>query len=306
MTPASDERLFLLIVEAGSLKAAAERIGSDPSAVSRRLAALEARLGQQLIRRSTRGSTPTDVGRRYYAGLAPLIAQQDALEASIADETDAPRGFLRVTAAPEFGVRFVVPVLERLRRTYPELTVQLALGSAFVDLEAAGLDVAIRIGRLPDSALRVRRFGRVPRTLVASPAYLAEHGRPTTVAELASHDFLGYRTTDGTARLELRSPQGQKREVTVRMGFTVDSIATLVRLAEEGRGMVYGPLWAHAEGLASGRVVRVLPDHGFDAPPVQALYPAQRYLPAKTRVFVEAMAAAVRAEPTLDGAGSQS
>lgn len=298
--PDSDERLFLRIVESGSLKAAAEQIGADPSAVSRRLAALEARLGHELVRRSTRGSTPTDVGRRYYEGLSPLIEQQDALESSIANETDEPRGILRVTAAPEFGVRFVVPVLEQIQGRHPDLAVQLALGSSFYDLEAAGLDAAIRIGRLPDSSLVVRRLARVPRVLVAAPSYIERRGRPATVAALAAHRFLGYRTTDGTAHLQMRSPEGQSREVTVRSNFTVDSISTLVRLTEAGRGLCYGPLWAFANGLDSGHLERLLPKHQLDAPPVQALFPSRRYLPAKTRAFVDAMAVSLAAAPTLD------
>ncbi|MEM6787023.1 MAG: LysR family transcriptional regulator [Myxococcota bacterium] len=298
--PDADERVFLRIVAAGSLKAAAAQIGADPSAVSRRLAALEARLGQQLIRRSTRGSTPTDVGRRYHEGLAPLVAQQDALEAAIRGDVDEPRGLLRVTAAPEFGVRFVVPVLEEMRHRHRDLDVQLALGSAPFDLDAAGLDVAMRIGHLPDSALRSRRLGRVPRTLVASPAYLHDAGCPVAPADLPGHRFLGYRTVDGTQRLTLLSARGGRDEVTVRLGFTVDSIATLVRLAVAGEGIVYGPRWAYAEGLAAGTLTRVLPNHHFDAPPIHALYPARRYLPAKTRVFIEAMARAVKGAAHLE------
>ncbi|MEM9691615.1 MAG: LysR family transcriptional regulator [Myxococcota bacterium] len=296
----SDERLFLLIVETGSLKAAAERIGADPSAVSRRLAALESRLGQQLIRRSRRGSSPTDVGRRYYDGLAPLVAQQDALEAAVTGETDEPRGLLRVTAPPEFGVRFVVPVLEGLERKHGELSIQLALGSSFYDLEGGGLDAAVRIGHLSDSALRVRRLGNVPRTMVAAPDYLDRRGRPGAAPDLKGHRFLGYRTTDGRGRFSLITAEGQRREVTVHLSFTVDSISTLVRLTEAGDGIVLGPQWAFAQGLAAGRLERVLPDVGFDAPPVQVLYAGHRYLPARTRAFIEAMTAAVAAEPNLE------
>ncbi|WP_258182810.1 LysR family transcriptional regulator, partial [Enhygromyxa salina] len=298
--PDSDERLFLRIVEAGSLKAAAEQLGTDPSAVSRRLAALEARLGQQLLRRSTRGSRPTEVGARYYEGLAQIVAQQDALEAALASATDEAQGRLRVTAPPEFGVRFVVPVLESLQREHSKLSVELALGTGFYDLASEDIDVAIRIGTLRDSALRSRRLGRVPRVLVASPGYLRDHGEPSTAAELPAHCFLGYRSSTGVNILRMKTPDGQAREVELRPRFTVNSVVTLVRLVESGQGVLLGPLWAFADSIAAGRVRALLSDHRFDAYPVQALYRGRRYLPAKTRVFIDAMVERVAAEASLE------
>lgn len=297
--PDSDERVFLRIVEAGSLKAAAAQLATDPSSVSRRLAALEERIGQQLVQRSTRGSGPTEAGARYYEGLSRIVAQQDALEADVAGSADAPQGRLRITAAPEFGVRFVVPVLERLRQLHPELVVELSLGTQFSDLALLDLDVAIRVGTLGDSSLRTRRFGHVPRVLVASPGYLQASGAPCEASDLSAHSFVSYLTNRGVNRLRMRDPAGQSREVSVRPLFTVNSIRTLVRLVESGAGIFLGPLWAFDDSLCAGRSVRVLPDHEFDAFPVQALYRGQHYLPAKTRVFIDAMAEQVRNEPSL-------
>ncbi|MEM1416729.1 MAG: LysR family transcriptional regulator [Myxococcota bacterium] len=292
--PDSDERVFLRIVEGGSLKAAAAQLGVDPSAVSRRLAALEARLGLQLLQRSTRGSVPTDVGARYYEGLADIVAREDALEASL-KTGDAPSGHLRVTAPPEFGVRFVVPVLEALERAHPLLSVELSLGTGFADLGAAGIDVAVRIGSLADSSLRARRLGSVPRTLVAAPAYLEAHGTPGALAELEAHTFVGYLGRGGSFPIRTEH-HGQTR---LRARFTVNSIPTLVRLVEDGRGLFHGPLWAMDAALAAGRVVRVLPELAFPAFPVHALYGTQRYVPAKTRAFVDAMVASVAGEASL-------
>ena len=308
MTPSpadSDERLFVRIVDAGSLKAAAEQLGTDPSAVSRRLAALEARLGQQLIRRSTRGSRPTEIGARYYDGLSQLIAQQDALEATVAATTDEPQGRLRVTAPPEFGVRFVVPVLEALQRSHPALAVELALGTGFTDLAMEDLDVAIRIGTLPDSALRSRRLGRVPRALVASPAYVEAHGAPKTLADLSAHRMLGYLSVGGRNTIRAQTIAGQRREVEIRPHFTVNSIATLVRLVEAGAGMFLGPRWAFAAAIATGRAQTLLEDHRFDAYPLQALYRGRHYVPAKTRVFIDAMAQCVASSETLEASHGQ-
>ena len=302
--PDSDERLFLRIVEAGSLKAAAAQLGSDPSSVSRRLAALEARLGQQLLRRSTRGSKPTEAGARYYEGLAALVAQQDALEAAVAGERDEPQGRLHVTAPPEFGVRFVVPVLEQLRDQHPQLLVELKLGTAFSKLSEQGLDAAVRIGKLPDSSLRARKLGTVPRVLVASPAYLEQMGTPSTAGELGEHRFVAYLTRNGVNLLRLRAPDDQAVELEVRPVFAVNSISTLVRMVEDGAGISLAPLWAFEASLASGCVVSLLPDHGLEAYPIQIVHPSRRYLPAKTRAFIEAMAAHLRAQPSIDSVGA--
>jgi len=298
--PDSDERLFVRIVESGSLKAAASQLGADPSSVSRRLAALEARLGQQLLRRSTRGSRPTEAGARYFEGLAQIVAQQDALEAAVAGERDAPQGRLHVTAPPEFGVRFVVPVLESLQRAHPQLIVELALGTAFSNLSERGLDAAVRIGKLRDSSLHARRLGLVPRVLVASPAYLDAAGRPTQLAEISGHRFVSYLTQNGRNSLGATGPDGRALTLEVEPAFTVNSISTLVRLVESGAGINLAPLWAFEASLAAGRVVALLPDHHFDAYPVQVVYPTRRYLPAKTRAFIEAMAEHVAAQPSLD------
>jgi DNA-binding transcriptional LysR family regulator len=182
--------------------------------------------------------------------------------------------------------------------------VELSLGTSFSDLALEDIDVAIRIGRLRDSALRARRLGRVPRTLVAASSYLKRAGCPETPAELSSHEFLGYLPPRGDYALRMKTAEGAPREVRVPTPrFTVNSIATLVRLVEAGQGIFFGPLWAFAESLERGRVRRLLPEMEFDAYPVHALYRERHYLPAKTRVFVDAMVEHVGRQPGLEGVG---
>lgn len=299
LPPDSDERVFARVVEAGSLKAVAEQMGHDPSAISRRISALEARLGQRLLRRSTRGSRPTELGARYYAGLSQLLSQQDALEAAVAGAQDRPQGTLRVTAPPEFGTRFVVPVLQALSDAHPALDVELSLGTGFFDLDLQDIDVAIRIGVLHDSALVARKLGNVPRCIVGAPCYLRTHGQPRSVDGLQDHRFLAYRSTRGTQTLSLRTPDGQRRELTVHAAFTVNSVTTLTRMAEAGKGLLYGATWSVRDALDGGRLHAVLPDHQLDAAPLHALYRDRRYQPAKTRAFIEAMADHIAGEPGL-------
>lgn len=295
----SDERLFLRVVEAGSLKAAAEQLGTDPSTVSRRLASLEARLGVKLLQRSTRRSTPTDAGARYFDGLRRLVDQQEALEAEISGTVDTPRGRLRVTAPVDFGARFVVPVLAELQSQAPALEVELLLGSGFFDLVEKGIDVAIRIGQLRDSALVARKLGVVPRVLVAAPGYLERRGVPRVPADLEAHDFIFYAGSNADAPIELGGPAGDTTTVLVRGRFIVNSISGIRALVEAGRGLHLGPLWAFDEAIAAGRLEALLPDYGLRAYPLQAVYAPSPYVPAKTRAFIELMARRVQAEPVL-------
>lgn len=294
-----DERVFIRVVQAGSLKAAAEQLGTDPSTVSRSLARLEQRLGVRLLNRSTRRSTPTDAGARYVEGLKRLAEQQAALEAEVSGSAEVPRGRLRVSAPVDFGARFVVPALAKLADAAPELAVEAVLGSGFVDLVEQGFDVAIRIGRLADSTLIARRLGVVPRVLVGAPGYFRRRGRPRTAAELAGHEFVLYMRGNADATFELRAPDGEAVAAALRGRFTVNSVSAVVALVEAGRGLHLGPLWAFEASLAAGRVEAVLTDHGLPAYPLHAVYAPTSHVPAKIRAFVDAMAAQVRAEPTL-------
>lgn len=295
----SDERLFLLVVEAGSLTAVARRVGANASTVSRRLARLEEKLGVKLLQRSTRRSTPTDAGARYYAGLRRLVDEQQALEAEVSGASEVPHGLLRVTAPVDFGARFVVPVVEALQADAPELQVQLVLGSGFMDLAEHGIDVAVRIGRLPDSALIAKRLGAVPRVLVGAPAYLDRRGRPRCLADLAEHDFVLYSPGRLEASFEVGLPAGGSERVLLRGRVSVNSVTGIRHLVEAGAGLHLGPRWAAEEGLAAGRVEELLADHRLPAFPLHALYRPTPWVPAKIRAFVDGLAAHLRQQPAL-------
>lgn len=284
----TNEWIFLRVVEAGSIKAAADQLGTDPSSVSRKVAALEKRLGVKLLQRSTRRSSPTEAGSLYFQGMRRLVDEQAALEASVGGEIDQPRGVLRVAAPVDFGTRFVAPVLRTLQRDNPDLQVELRLGSRFEDLAEQGIDVAIRIGRLPDSSLICRRLGEVPRVLVASRGYLAERGAPTRPRDLANHEFVFYSPSQARSPVELMGPEGAER-VMVSGHITVNSVTAICELVEAGQGIHHGPEWAFREGLEADRLVRVLPDYALEAFPVHALYVSTTFVPAKIRRFIDRM-----------------
>ncbi|MFQ6549028.1 LysR family transcriptional regulator [Aestuariibius sp. 2305UL40-4] len=290
--------LFLRVVETGSLKAAAAEAKADPSSVTRRIAKLEERLGAKLLIRSTRRSRPTEAGQAYYDGVRRIVAEQAALEAEIAGLADTPRGLLRVTAPVDFGARFVTPVVDRLLSEHPDLSVELNLGSEFADLRESNVDVAVRIGTLSDSALIARRFGEVPRAIVVAPSYFERYDRPERPEDLARHSFIFYRPAP---EMKLHLVRGEER-VSVAVGrsrIAVNSMAAVRELMFSGQGMVLSPLWACEDALADGRVVRVLEDWHSPAFPLHGVFLPGPFRPAKLRVFLDAMAAQAKAEPSL-------
>jgi DNA-binding transcriptional LysR family regulator len=287
------EKMFLRVIEAGSLKAAAEQLNTDPSSVSRKIAALEGRLGVKLIERSTRRSAPTEAGSRYYEGLSRLFAEQQALEAQVTGAAETPTGRLRVAAPVDFGALFVAPILRDLQRAHPALEVQLMLGSSFADLAEQGIDVAVRIGRLPDSSLIARRLGSVPRVLAASPDYVALRGAPQTPEELGEHDFVFYTPASTRKPITLIGPDGPQ-QVETNGRFTVNSVTAIRNLVLDGMGIHLGPRWALRDALESGALVRLLPDYEPEAFPLHALYRSTAFVPAKIRAFVDRLAANAR------------
>ncbi|APX12546.1 LysR family transcriptional regulator [Tateyamaria omphalii] len=294
----TNEQLFLRVVEAGSLKAAAEQVHADPSAVSRKIAALEDRLGVKLLQRSTKRSTPTEAGTQYYEGMRALIEQQSALEARVAGLVDTPTGKLRVTAPVDFGSEFVAPVLSELQEQAPDLKVELLLGSTFSDLVEQGIDVAIRIGRLPDSSLIARRLGAVPRVIVASRSYVEKHGTPNTPGDAEAHPFIIYRPEQNNTSIKMRRG-GKHVSMQMSGNLTVNSVSAIKRLVWAGKGLHLGPTWVFKDGLADGSLVQVLPDYELEAFPLHAVYVATSYVPAKVQAFIDLMRRSVRSNTAI-------
>jgi len=293
-----DERLFVRVVEAGSLKAAAKEVGADPSTVSRRLASLENRLGVQLLERSTRRSKPTDAGMQYYQGLRSMIDEQDALEASVSGNADVPRGKLRVTTGVDFGARFVLPALYQLQQSAPDLEVELLLGSTYQDIVQNNIDVAIRIGALADSSLICRKLGMIPRVIVGSPKYLNKHGRPQQPEDLNKHHFIFYAPDNADHPVELTGPGGTSR-IYLSGRFTVNNVTAIRNLVMKGAGLHLGPDWAFHDDIARGEVEVVLSEWETPAYPIHALYASTTYVPAKIRIFIDLMVNHIRAEPAF-------
>ncbi|MBO6850740.1 MAG: LysR family transcriptional regulator [Marinobacter sp.] len=279
------EQLFVRVVESGSFKKAAEYLKLEPSSVSRQIAALEERLQVRLLRRSTQRTTPTELGQRYYERLRVILDDQLALEEEIRSGVSLLNGKLRITAPVDFGTRFVVPVVSQLQALAPDLSVELLLGSPFESLVENDLDVAVRIGELPDSSLIAKHLGHNQRVLVASPGYLDQQGTPTSLDQLEAHNFILY--SSGQARSDIEFADGSRfSHLKIRSNMTVNSVSAVRRLVLEGKGIHLGPLWVFADDIESGSLMRLLPDRPLRSFPVHAVYPARSYLPVKVREFI--------------------
>ncbi|MDJ0740437.1 MAG: LysR family transcriptional regulator [Gammaproteobacteria bacterium] len=295
-----DLQLFRRIVETGSLRQAAEEIGTDPSNVSRRLTALEDQLGAKLIERSRVRSRPTDAGDRYYARLTNILEDLEALNASVGGAADEPIGTLRVAAPLDFGTRYIGPWLHELAAASPRLNVDLHLSDEYVDLMARRIDVTIRIGEVRDANLRARRLGVMPLAIVASRRYVDRAGAPETPAGLDDHEFVlhaGLAVDDG---LTLTHDSGGTTTVAVTGRFHVSTLGGAAEIVRAGGGLHFGPLWYFADDIASGALLRVLPEWSPPRFPVHALYLPTRYVPAKIRHFIDLCVDRMRATPGID------
>jgi len=287
--------IFVAVAEQGSFVAAARRLGRSPAAVTRAVAALEDRLGTRLLNRTTRAMALTDEGVRYLDSARRLLAEFEDLEAGAAAEGAAPRGTLSVTAPVLFGRLHVLPVALGFLEENPAVDLRLLLLDRVVSLVDEGLDVGVRLGRLPDSSLRAIAAGSIGRAAYASPDYLARHGAPATPQHLVDHACIGF--ADGATSLQRWSFGRDDAGFTVgiRPRLAVNTAEAAVDAAVAGLGVARVMTYQAAAMEEAGRLVRILRGHEPPSVPVQLVHPAGRHLPAKVRLFVDRAVAALRA-----------
>ena len=289
------QKLFIQVVEAGSFKKAAEQMHIEPSSLSRKIATLEKRLNVKLLHRSTRQTHPTELGRRYYEGLRRLLDEEVALEEEITSGVETLRGKLRVSAPVNFGAKFVVPVVHEMLKLSPELDAELLLGSNFINLVEQNIDVAVRIGQLSKSSLIGQKIGRVPRILVASPAYLESFGTPEVLEDLVNHNFIFYSPIQ--AKSDIEFADGSKfSHLKMQSNITVNSVNAILALVKDGLGIHLGPVWVFQEALLKGEVCQILPDFALKSFPLHAVYVAHSYLPRKTKEFIQRLSKRINAD----------
>ncbi|KVD55229.1 LysR family transcriptional regulator [Burkholderia ubonensis] len=289
--------VFVAVVEAGSLTAAAERLGLAKTVVSTHMQRLESEVGANLLVRTTRRLAVTDAGRAFYDACRDIMrATESALDA-VSSETGPLRGTLRVSAPIDYGAQVVAPAIVALRDAHPALDVELIANDRLVDLVADNIDVAIRIGRLADSNYRAVQLGEYEKWPVASPAFVARWGLPRDPAALAALPFVMLSTLPRPQTFDLESARGGKASVRCA-AHVVSNTATACRaIALAGGGFGLLTDFSIADDVAAGRLVRLLP--GWRSPPagIHAIFPSTRLPSPKVRAFIEAMREKIGAAP---------
>jgi DNA-binding transcriptional LysR family regulator len=273
-------------VDSGSLSAASRALGTPLPTVSRRVSDLEAHLGAQLLVRTSRKLILTEAGEAFVAVARRMLDDLAEAERAASGEYRAPRGELLVTAPIMFGKLHVAPIVHAFLAAYPEVTVRLVLSDQVIDLVEAHVDVAVRIGRLPDSDLIARRVGHVRWVICASPAYLARRGEPATPEAVADHDCIALEGLQ-TYRTWLFSRDAAARPVTIRPRFSVNTADAVVDAAVEGLGIARLMSYQAANAISGQSVTPILRDFWPDPIPVNLVHQPQRVQPLKRRVFLD-------------------
>jgi DNA-binding transcriptional LysR family regulator len=295
-------QIFVGIVEAGSISGAAERLGLAKSAVSRRLAEMEARLGVSLIQRTTRRLNLTDSGRDYYARCVAILADLDEAESAVSQAHGALRGGLKVALPLSFGLLHLAPLIEEFIARHPGVRFELDFNDRQIDLMQEGFDLAVRIAALEDSSLIARRLAPIRHVLCASPGYLAKHGTPSVAADLANHAWLAYSNVRDPGLLSYRGPDGLPGSVHLPVRLAASSGEFLMRAAIAGQGVLLLPTFYVHEAVSSGRLVAVLTDHVWPERSAYAIYPPTRHLSSRVRAFIDFLVERLAGEPSWDRA----
>ncbi|MBX6322321.1 MAG: LysR family transcriptional regulator [Rhodospirillaceae bacterium] len=292
-------QVFVHTVEARSFTGAARRLGLSKSVVSRRLTALEARLGVRLLNRTTRSLSLTEPGQAYYERCTRILAEVEAAEAGLRSLAGGLSGLLRVAAPVSFGQRYLAPAVAEFLARHPRLTLELDLNDRFVDVVAEGIDVAVRIGRLRDSSLVARKLAPVRRVACCSPDYAARRGLPRRPEDLAGHDCLGY--TNLATGEQWRFRVGERwRSVPVRGPLRVNNGDILLQAALAGLGIVALPTFVCGPAIRSGALIRVLPRFEMLEATLCAVHPQSRHPSPKVRSFLDFLAGRFGPCPTWD------
>lgn len=287
-------RVFVAVARGGSLSSAARALGVPVATVSRKLAALEGHVGVRLLSRTTRRMALTDAGRRYLAACQRVLAEIDEADRSLSDEEEALSGALSITAPIVFGRLHVLPLVAEFLRAHRRVDVRLTLDDRNVDMIDAGIDVAVRVGDLPDSSLVAARVGSIHRITCASPDYLRERGAPAQPEDLVSHDCITFTVLAAPERWSFPTKRGL-RSIAVRSRLTVTTAEAAVDAAAAGLGVTRVLSYQAASAIAAGRLTTILEHFEPPAVPVSVLHAEGRAPRPKVREFVRLATTRLRA-----------
>lgn len=293
----TQDRMFVAVMEAGSFTAAAERLGTGSGQASKLVSRLEADLGVRLLNRTTRAVSPTEAGRAYYDRMRQILDDLDSLDQAIRNDTQAPRGRLRLSAPLTFGSIELAPALNDFAAQYPLIELDVSFSDRVVTIVDEGFDLAVRVGRPVDSALVARKLCDVRIVLVASDAYIERRGEPKAPEDLAAHECIIDTNFRDPNRWPFRAQDGSALAVPVSGRIRYSNAEACLSAAEAGLGLCCVPAFVAGAAIRAGRVRRLLA--GFEPAPyaMHALYPHSRHLAAKVRVLVDFLANRYRSLP---------
>lgn len=284
-------QLFVEVMKQGSFAAVARDRNLDPSSVSRAIAGLEAELGIRLFQRTTRQLSPTEAGKTYFDRIEPSIEEIKLATDIATDGSGQPQGTLRVTTAASFGLKKIVPLLPKFQDLYPDLTVDLLLTDAIVDLVAERIDVAVRLGFLADSTLIAQQLMRTHYAVCASPSYLQQSPPLQHPSDLTDRNCLLFPLAGFRSRWIFKDRSGELSEIPIRGQTITSSALALQQCAIAGMGLTLLPNWLIEADLQAGTLVNVFPDYAVTATDfntaVWLVYPSRAYVPLKVRLFIE-------------------
>ncbi|MCV3209297.1 LysR family transcriptional regulator [Mesorhizobium sp. YC-39] len=279
-------RLLARVIERGSFTAAAADLGLSRSTATEAIKELETRLGVRLLERTTRHVTPTLDGQAYYQRCLAILADVEDAEAGF--QSSQPQGLLRIDVHGFMARHFILPRLSEFLDRYPRIDLHIGDGDRLVDLVREGVDCVLRSGEQADSGMIARRVATLREVTCASPAYLEKHGMPATPDDLDGHLMIGFRSSRTGEVMPLEFTVGSElRHVTLPSRVTVNGSDTMAELARLGFGLVQAPHYRFAQDFARGTLVEVLSDFPPAPTPLSALYPQNRQLAPRVRVFID-------------------
>ena len=288
---------FVAVVEQESFSKAGRELRLSTAVVSARVAKLEQHLGVRLLNRTTRQVSPTEEALEFYEECKKILSQVEVAEAVLASRRSSPSGALKITAPVVFGRRYIAPLLTSFKEVAPDLQIRLSLTDEFVDMVADGVDVAIRIAPLKDSALKSVHLAESPRILCASPDYVRRYGRPENLQDLLAHNCLLLRFP-GSSQFQWRfDVDGQSQTLAVKGSLDSNNGDVIRDWVLAGEGIALKSRWEVAEQLKRGDLEQILPDAKPVSVNISALYSGGSIQPPKTRLFLDFLKAQIQALP---------
>ncbi len=278
--------VFARVVETGSFSKAAREFSVTQPTVTKMVAAVEERLKVRLLNRNTRGVSLTESGALYYEKCKTIVRETEEAENIVQLRQTQAHGLLRISTSVAFGRRVITPLALDFMRAHPQVKLDLSFEDRYTDLVANGLDLAIRMGKLADSALGARFLSTNPWVMVASPKYLRRQGTPRQASDLSGHDALIYSSVLGDDVWRLSTPKGEVVTVPVAGPLRSNNLSAVLAATRNGFGIAAMPRYVASESLRSGHIVEVLKSHALPEQEINAVFPSPKLVPGKVLAFI--------------------